>query len=339
MTYIGNTFIRVWEQFLGLFLPPKGFLISAKGEFSPIENPSEDLVAFAKKHSYFASKSPLISKVTKEPGDLAHIQKILYQMESVPEPAVAEVLTKALAYRTLKEGVEVEVPLNGSFHKYRLDRIFDLWQHIPAFGFVSESASPILLFRGTQFSPFIQSGRASIVADLDPKGPGYDLYQSSRDNIVSWLKSQDRPARVMGYSLGAALASYALILDTPHFSKTENSYLFHPPGVPPHLLHRFEELTEPPACHSFVCLGDIVSKIGRLFGKTTLLRPYKLLPPITAHTSLLFARPRLTVANVDNRKENRCDFRHHYTIIHRSTSRLCYPLGKKLFLKREPVKK
>lgn len=334
MIKIGNTFIRVWEHFLGLFLPPKGFMISAKGEFSPVGNPSKELVAFAKKHSYFASRSPLISKVTKTSSDLNHIQTILYQMEGASEPAVAEILTKVLAYRTLKEGAEIKIPFNGSLHKYRLDRIFDLWQHIPAFGFVSDSASPILLFRGTQFSPFIQSGRASIVADLDPKGPGYDLYQGSREEITSWLKSQDQQTRAMGYSLGAALASYALILDAPHFSKTESSYLFHLPGIPPHLLHRFEELTEPPACHSFVCLGDVVSKIGRLFGKTTLLRPHKTLPPITAHTSLLFARPRLQTASVDTSKENLCDFRHHYTIIHRSTSRLCYPLGKKLFLRK-----
>ncbi|GAB5411819.1 MAG: hypothetical protein ChlgKO_09330 [Chlamydiales bacterium] len=331
MRRVGNAFIRVWEHFFALFLPPKGFLFEPNGPFFSITIPPDALIAFAKNHHYF-SKHPLIGKVTNDSID--KIQALLYEMQEATEHAVAEVLTKVLAYRNLTEGATIEIPRNGIFRTYKVDQVFDLWQHIPAFGLTCENAPPILLFRGTQFSPFVQSGRASIAADLDPKGPGFDLYEHARPKIVEWLKKQTERAQTMGYSLGGALASYALILDSQYFSQTAKSYLFHNPGVPRELLQQFEEMDEPPACQAFACFGDLVSKIGNLFGRTTILRLKKVLPPITAHTSLLFAMPDLQKAEVHNRKENRCEFRHHYTIIHRSTSRLCYPIVRKLFLKK-----
>ncbi|MDX8431668.1 MAG: hypothetical protein SNF33_07715 [Candidatus Algichlamydia australiensis] len=332
MSYIGNVFIRFWEHFLALFLPPKGFFLEPKEKFIPIAEPSQDLVDFAKKYHYFSTKQPLIGKVTKSKSDITPIQSLLHKMKDAPDHAVAEILTKVFAYRNLNEGVEIEVPFQKEMHQYRIDRVFDLWQHIPAFGLLSETEAPILLFRGTQFSPFIRSGRASIVADLDPKGPGHDLYNGAREEITNWLKKQKKPARTMGYSLGGALASFALILDAEYFSKTSPSYLFHSPGVSSDLLHKYEQMQSPPASQSFACLGDLVSKFGRLFGPTTILKERKLPPPITAHTNLLFAKPHMQKAGVHNRKENRCYFRDHYTIIHRSTSRLCYPIVKKLFL-------
>ena len=57
MIYLGNTFIRIWERFLSLFLPPKGFLLEPKEAFIPIAEPSEALVTFAKKTSLLFNKT------------------------------------------------------------------------------------------------------------------------------------------------------------------------------------------------------------------------------------------------------------------------------------------
>ena len=76
--------------------------------------------------------------------------------------------------------------------QYEVDAVFDLWSKIRAFGLVNVSAScgaPILLFRGTDFSVLSEGGRASIISDLDPKGPGRTLFEKAEPELHKWLET------------------------------------------------------------------------------------------------------------------------------------------------------
>lgn len=346
--------MRAWEQLIGVMLPPNARVFQVQNPGKMLCHESKPLMMFSKDYGYFAVKKPLVGKVTKSKEDtefvlsaLKHAYEVFYDPE-VTELAVAEILTKVFAYRTFEEGLELQIPSLDGKNKlhlvdYRVDKIFDLWKNIPAFGLLpisSTLASPILLFRGTQFSPFIKSGRGSIIADLDPRGPGRTLFEYAKPKLKLWLDQTTKvnKARVMGYSLGGALAAYMLI-DSPDFFSLDpnnSSYLFHLPGIGIDLFEKWQAMPQEsrPAFKAFICEGDLVSKIGHLFGSTSQLKLSKPLPPISAHTTLLFSQRCFHIHSVDIPKENNSFYRRHYTIIHKSTSELFYKMGlKKAFPK------
>src|SRR5207249_1381181 len=136
--------------------------------------------------------------------------------------ASAELLSKVLAYRDLQLGQTIQIPveIKGKIvlETFTVDHLFDIWQGMPAFGLIpkKKNLSSLLLFRGTDFSLISKRGIASVMSDLDPSGPGLKAFFHARKEIGGWLQAvqaQGKPARVMGFSLGGALAAYTFIYE------------------------------------------------------------------------------------------------------------------------------
>ncbi|MDP2816648.1 MAG: DUF2974 domain-containing protein, partial [Rectinemataceae bacterium] len=250
--------------------------------------------------------------------------------------------TKVLAYRELKPKSIFYIPvmLTHTCERvpYRLDRVFNLWKNMRAFGLVPVESRfpPILLFRGTDFSLKSHSSHISIISNFDPAGPGFSIYLHARSSIKRWLDRvalREKPI-VMGYSLGGALASYALLKDGEYFSQLESSYLFNHPGFSEEAFALWKGLDEKkkPRVHAFVSDGDVVSKYGYLFDKTYGVKHTRALKPIKAHTLLLFLQPRVKTKLIDLDKENRCASRQLYSKLHKNTTNIFFNIGLKLFL-------
>ncbi len=275
---------------------------------------------FAEDYGYFSLTRPLIGKVSKNSTDVkfvACILKALYEAETdnaYLEFATAEVLTKALAYRDLKEGQKIQLPvvINETIflETYVVEQIFNLWNGMPAFGLVAKRANlpSILLFRGTDFSLDSRRGWASLMSDLDIAGPGITAFQNAKDEIHHWLKEmsdEGKNAKVMGYSLGGSLAINAFIYENEWLAEY-GSVSFCPPGVTDKVFNDWSELPlkRQRNLTIYVNEGDLVSKSGKLLGIVYALSTGKQLKPLSAHTELVSGEPFFLKSRVDIQKEN-----------------------------------
>jgi hypothetical protein len=278
-----------------------------------------EIKTFVQHYGYF-SLHPLVGKVTTEEIDLTIIcclLKTLYEKggpSDFMQIAIGEAMTKVLAYRDLKIGERLTIPviIDDEVHleKFTVDRIFNLWYGMPAFGCIPETSgvASILIFRGTDFSLDSQRGWASLMSDLDIGGPGFSAFQRSQKQISKWLKaihSQGKAARVMGFSLGGALAAYTYIYENQWLAD-DGSISFCAPGVRQKVIDEWALLPEERqrGFVSYVTQGDIVSKVGRLFGTVYALLAPKNFKPLTAHTMIMSSLPDFTKAEVDVIKEN-----------------------------------
>lgn len=270
---------------------------------------------FVEKYGYFSFERPIIAKVSSDEKDIqlaCCLLKTLYQKGSnrkYLEIATAEVLTKVVAYRDLKAGQKIHIPIereNGiSYELYTVDCIIDIWHGMPAFGLLSDKIGTpsILLFRGTDFSLVSERGWASIMSDLDIAGPGLSAFKKSREKISAWLNKaakENKRARVMGFSLGGALAAYVFIYENALLSDT-GSVSICAPGVADSVIEQWNllSLERQKGFVSYVNEGDIVSIVGRLFGTVYCLSTAFHLKPLTAHTILLCSEPAFKKALVD----------------------------------------
>lgn len=319
-------------------------------EMQKLKNPSTTLKYFSDHFGRFSTSKTLIGKVSSDPDDLdltKHLLQITFKEVKNPQLCqlmTAEILAKVLAYRELKENTSIMIPtMNEALQiepvEYIVDTIFDLWHKHVAFGLVPLEKThhhPILLFRGTNFSLLSESGRASLLSDLDPDGPGRRLFYNSRSNIKHWLMQlthQGRKPRVIGHSLGGVLAIYTLIYEhallttAPHAT----SYAFNPPGVSEDLIEEWKDLPiqERPSFITLVTRGDIVSKFGALLDNTYEIFGHKPLPPMVAHEQLVFAQPLSYIAKIDVDKENSSRSRAYYSKIQKQSTSLAYRFGLK----------
>jgi hypothetical protein len=231
---------------------------------------------------YFARNRPIVGKVTADHKDVelsCDLLKILFAHQAKGEYleiATAEVLSKVVAYRDLKKGDLITIPVEQSgaltLELFRVDYLFDIWKGMPAFGLVpeNEGLASILLFRGTDFSLLSQRGWASIMSDLDMAGPGLSSFRKAQGEIHSWLtsvKAQGKTAKVMGFSLGGALAAYTFIYENQEIAES-GSITLCAPGVNDQVIEDWLLLSEKrrQGLVSYVNAGDIVSKVGKLFG-------------------------------------------------------------------------
>ncbi len=291
-----------------------------------VDSPS--LQRFLSEYHYFAEQRALVASVTLSREDLLPIQELLLTLPAeVKEPSllellVAELLTKVVAYRDLATGDLLQLPLfapvidstrASALVTFVVEKRFDLWQGMPAFALKPVDppfrVAPILLFRGTDASLTRKWGWASIISDLDPRGPGYAVFLRSQGLLHDWLaaqKSMGTPARVMGFSLGGALGLYALKLEANLLlsDPLEPSYLFNLPGISQGLMREWEESTLP-ECKIFISRGDMVSKAGYLLGQVTELSTPELLGPLASHVLLVSGQPSYSLAQVDVAAENR----------------------------------
>jgi hypothetical protein len=298
----------------------KMYALTSPAEEKKIEVDVSDMQSFVENYGYFAWKHPIIAKVTTAKADLEIINCLLRTLfEKVKHPdylqiAIAEVVTKALAYHDLKIGQMVTIPIEVrgklSLERFIVERIFNLWKGMPAFGLVPESNSidSILLYRGTDFSLDSQRGWASLMSDLDIAGPGFSAFQNSQKEISYWLrsmKSQGKPARVMGFSLGGALAVYTFIYENQWVSD-RGSISICAPGVKEKVILEWELIApeRKAGLTSFVNMGDVISKVGKLFGNVYVFSTNQTYKPLKAHTMLMSSEPLFFKARVDVKEEN-----------------------------------
>ncbi|MEI6242144.1 MAG: hypothetical protein WCP39_01925 [Chlamydiota bacterium] len=262
----------------------------------------DEIQEFEKKYGYF-SEYPLVGKVSSGAEDVDLVKNLLEAIHpqlQTPEQRlfiVGEILTKVLAYRDLKVGMDILIPFQEKKTLYTVEKVFDLWHGMPAFGLVphKNSLSPILLFRGTDFTFTSKRGLSSILSDLDFSGPGYTTFFNARHHLQKWLKEKakkGKKARVMGFSLGGAFASYVSLYERDNISLDEPSLVYHTPGV-----HRkiFIEWGQVKAKHQppllvFIHPNDVVSKVGTILGSIYTISSKPQLPPLSAHVSLVSAQ-------------------------------------------------
>ncbi|CCB89058.1 hypothetical protein [Simkania negevensis] len=350
-SFSAQTF-RYWEVFLSWLFkyPSRCYELNHHRECQVYENSSEALHQLGQSYrKRFASKG-IICQVTNKAKDFEETCRILRLIhDEILNPelcdyATAEVLAKVLAYRELNEGDKIPIPTLGpdqTIHMstFVVDKVFDLWSKIRAFGLVSADyhlGAPLLLFRGTDFSFASEGGRASIISDLDPKGPGRSLFENAEKNLHSWLKTvttERGKARAIGHSLGGVIVAYTLLHEHAFLSNAshEISYAFNFPGVATELALKWEALSpdEKPNYRGFVCRGDVVSKFGQLFGNVTEVSLRKPLSPVRAHELLLFAEPMCYLYQVDLEQENRSSSRQFYSKLQQQTASMIYEFGLK----------
>lgn len=315
-----------------------------------LKNPCASLKYFSDNFGRFSTSKSLIGVVSHDSEDLEITQHLLHTIydyiksAKVAELATAEVLAKVVSYRDLKEGVKIEIPIKVSESQIELvsftvDSIFDLWHKHVAFGLIptnTKITSPILLFRGTDFSITTEGGRASIISDLDPESPGKKLFLHSRSEIRQWLQQIShvgKKARVIGHSLGGALAIYTAIYENTFISEDplEPSFAFNPPGISEELSRDWGDVCkeEKPNISSYVTRGDIVSKFGQIFENSYEIFTSKPLAPMIAHEQLIFSQPLFYLCKIDPIVENSSKSRSYYSTIQKQTTSLAYKFGLK----------
>lgn len=257
------------------------------------------VVAFYKKHGFFSEQRPIVCIATSDPQDLeaattllAHLDQYISQPDLL-ELAVFEMMAKVIAYRDLPKGYEFKIPTLGL---YRVDEVFDLWNGMPAFGLVSKEGCPLLLFRGTDPTIGRKRGVASMVTDLDPRGPGYSVYLRARPQLRSWLQAHP-PARAIGQSLGGALAAYTVLWESDLLHPTQPSVACNPPGFFRQARRLWDRLQERAPLITYITEGDAISRIGTVVGdirRIGLDHPCR--GPIEAHVALTFAPQDVTLS-------------------------------------------
>lgn len=353
-SFFSRTF-RYLEVFLSWLFkyPSRCYELAANKTYQVIENPSKSLHELGKTYRTYSVSKGIICRVTTSKKDIEETCRILRLIyDEIPHPqlcdfATSEVLAKVLAYRELKEGEKIPIPSLSTDHSvqmsnYVVDKVFDLWNKIRAFGLIStdhHKNAPLLLFRGTDFSIISEGGRASIISDLDPEGPGRNLFKKAEKNLHTWLKiitKKEGKARTIGHSLGGAIVAYTLLHEHQYISNQphETSYAFNFPGVSSDLIKQWNALSDEkkPSYQGFVCRGDVVSKFGQLFGNVKEVSLRKPLLPIHAHEQLLFAEPMCYLYPVDIQEENSSSSRQFYSKLQQQTASMIYEFGLKFLL-------
>lgn len=288
-------------------------------EQQTFRNTLPELTEFAKQHGYF-SKDPLLGYVTDSQKDIDMTLDLLQTIyQKITDPAhftftTGEVIAKILAYRDLKEGMQVPLPFIARDGKprmaiYEVDRVFDLWHGMPAYGLVPQGTSeavPILLYRGTDLTVTSVRGWASIASDLDLQGTGLSVFRNGQAALHRWL--QKNKARVLGFSLGGILAAYTILYEGDLVASEPNqpSLAFNPPGVSQAVREEWEKKFASPPSHfvTYVNRGDFVPKIGFLVGGVFECAKDKRLMPLVAHNIFLSAQRTCRLYRVDTSAEN-----------------------------------
>ncbi len=271
------------------------------------KRPGEHLANFDKNYGYFSIYHPLVGIVTDSDEDIKVVQCLLSTVDS--QFAIDEILSKILAYRTLKKGMKITIANLGA---YIVDEVIDLWRGMPAYGLIPENgkgAIPILLFRGTDLDLVSEKGWASILSDLDIAGPGHKTFLRAQQEIHDWLtkvQASSAPARVVGFSLGGVFVLYTLIYEHELINKQIASTAFNPPGVSQQILDMWEKMPSEkrPPHVTYVNQGDFVSQIGFFLGNVHEISLEQPMEVIEAHVTFISGAPLFKINAVDVPKEN-----------------------------------
>jgi hypothetical protein len=281
------------------------------------------LINFAKEHGYFSVNKPIVAHVSIDANDLECVICVLDTLivnqdfeknKNFLGIASAELLAKALAYRDLKQDQYIPIPIVKDkvfvLEKFCVDHIFNLWNGMPAFGLIPENQNipSIILFRGTDFSLTSKRGWASLLSDIDEKGPGFTVFSKARSEIHQWLDKvakQNKKAISVGFSLGGLLAAYTFFYEKDLLSEW-GSVAFNPPGISQYIAEEWNKLSriELERFTTYINRGDIICKMGYLFGTTYEIYTDHLMKPLFAHTVLISGQQNFILAEVNVEREN-----------------------------------
>jgi len=190
-----------------------------------------------------------------------------------------QILSHRTAYNIEnEESIEIAVPINGEqvLVNYKVEKL-SFFLNFPAYGLKAESnpdAPPILLFPGTRANINKQGMGESIIADLDPLGPGYLFFKInefvgrwfSTMSIENWLKLNtaegSQKAITMGHSLGGALATHTTAYYNDYIKE---GYTFCAPGVGHFTAQQYNQLKEEraaPPLHNLNSYHDLIPHFG-----------------------------------------------------------------------------
>lgn len=344
-------FFKTWDKILSFFFRYSARCYQRESTSSQIKqkNKSKKNKTFAKDFGIFSCQRPIIGHVTKEFDDLLLTKDLIYQTyESISHPklhdlVLGEILAKVLAYRTIEQGFELAMGFCSSeseieLSDYVVSKVFNLWQSHVAFGLTPKNpkAPAIILFRGTNFSIKSQDGRASILSDLDPEGPGRKLFEHSESVIRKWIQKQktnNLHVRAIGFSLGGSLVYYTVYFEHELLSTNPlfPSLAFNPPGVSEDFLKSWHELSSKkrPTINTYITRGDVVAKFGFLLEDTFEVACESPLSPISAHQTLIFSKPVYYLAKIDVQAENSSPTRSDFSKFQKSTTNFAYRCGLK----------
>jgi hypothetical protein len=310
------------EEAVGWIAPFSSRTFALTPDFQPIvlDHNLSAIEQFVRRHGYFSIYRPLVGLVTKAESDIEPLRELFQDLvkdadEKWVELATNEIITKALAYRNLQEGMKISLPTlrKGKMIlvEYKVDAVLDLWQGMPAFGLIPQKngISPILLYRGTDFSFTSKNSWASILSDFDLLGAGLTTFRLSEGQIVEWLRKVATPkvkAKVMGFSLGGILAVYTAI-----FQRQWVDYAigFNAPGISNTVFDVYTKMNPPPCITLYATQGDCISRFGKMVSSAFEIADQTPLGPIEAHTKIMSALSPIRLLQIDVEKENRSRLR------------------------------
>lgn len=335
--------LHFWDRFISSLFSYNGrsYLKGKRVLQSTI--PFPEYTSFFHKYSRFGTERGIICTVTDFEEDKKLLSNILsliaeqYDPPELKELICADLWGKGVSYRALKKGDTFPF-FSSSKRKtlrFSLDTEIPLWKDIRAFGFVSQEKEALLLFRGTDISLLSSAGRASMLSDLDPEGPGLAVFHAAQEALSQWLKTQKsvgREVRVIGHSLGGALACYSLIIFPELFSKQCASYATNYPGVNELLLRKWSNIDKKPKFIGVVTDGDAVSKCGYLLDDTSVFVAHRKVPPLQSHELLFGAESSFSLYELNAMDENQSRSRRRISKLHKSASTILYQMGLKHIL-------
>mgnify|MGYP000041213446 CR=1 FL=1 len=248
--------------------------------------------------------------------------------EHVTDPQIrhamaGQLLSQILASEDIPAGFKVVIPItdqagNPTVATYTVDKKFDLWHGIPAYGLSSshEAASPIILFRSTKSNLSETKVLASLLTNLHPKGVAWNTFKNCRQEVREWLEKETQSsghlARAIGFSQGGALAKYFVTYDHDLFSKEgwAPSLTFGAPATSSSVKESYENLSAKPHLESYITRGDVVPKVGEsLFGTVYQVTSTKDLPFPKSHSTLSLLDSSWSLHKVDVELENKSHIR------------------------------
>lgn len=312
--------IKGWDKLLTWAFLPKNKPYALKEPLiqTVYKRAGEELADFVKNYGYFSIYHPIVGIVTDSEKDIEVTECLLGSIQKTETAQLKfmtdEILGKVLAYRTLKKGLKIAVPISkDTVATYVVDEIINLWRGMPAYGLIPENkeqAPPILLFRGTDLDLRSEKGWASVLSDLDISGPGLKTFLRAQNEIHDWLAKVQQsiaPARIVGFSLGGVFVLYTLIYEHELINKKSSSTAFNPPGVSAQVLDMWEKIPNekrPPQI-TYVNQGDFVSKIGFFLGNVHEVSLEEPMEVIQAHVTLISGAPLYKITAVDVALENK----------------------------------
>lgn len=261
--------------------------------------------------------------------DVQNVLRAIYEHVDdlvMMQAMVAQIVAKVLVNKNsafVEEGLEIQIPtVNFAGEKelvtYIVDKKFNLWNGIPAYGLIDKngSAAPLLVFRATNTVLEEKDTLPTMVSNLHPKGPAWKLFSNSEQKVVAWLEKHTldnedfgtNKARMLGYSQGGILGAYFLTYHPHLFSKLPESasIILDAPGVSYEVAADWEKIEEKPHVVAYVNRGDLIPKVGDAFiGRAFEVRIAQNLKGFKSHQALSFFAPQWKVVEIAHHQEKK----------------------------------